>query len=94
MSYDPNQDPTKGYRSPITLVRKQEVVTPSDTVDLAPYARFIEVTVAGNIVYLPGENGDGDTITVTAATVGWKSSCLVRRVLATGTTATVIACRD
>jgi len=94
MPYDPNRDPTNGYTSPITLCRKQEVVTPADATDLQVYARFIEVTGAGNLVYLPVENDDADTVTVTGAPVGWRSSCAVRRVLSTGTSATVVACRD
>lgn len=94
MPYDPNKDPTNGFRTPLTLARKQAVITPSDSDDLDPNARFIECVAAGNIVYLPLENADGSNITITSAAVGWKSSCAVRRVLSTGTTATVVACND
>lgn len=67
------------------------VVTPSDSADLDPVAKAIQVVVAGNLVYVP-QNNDPTTgaITVTAAPVGFVPIHRVRRVKATGTTATVV----
>lgn len=94
MPFNPRLDPTNGARERLGLGRKARVVTPSDTDDLEPYARAIEVVTAGNLVFLPMENDDADTITVTAAPVGYRTSVAVRRVLATGTTAAVVTVDD
>lgn len=64
-------------------------ITPSDTADLTTYAKAIVVTVAGNLVILPVKNADGTTITFTGSAVGFIPPYRVRRVMATGTTASV-----
>jgi hypothetical protein len=94
MAYDKTKDPSagnpyisgrrKGARHPKGLT-----VTPSDTVDLASYAAGLVVITAGNIKYIPSQNADADTITVTAAPVGFIIPHQVRRVFATGTTGAV-----
>lgn len=62
-------------------------VTPSDTVDFTSYPKGIVVTAAGNLVVLPLKGADGTYITFTAAPVGLVVPFRVRRVQATGTTA-------
>lgn len=94
MAYDPSKDPTNGRRDFLGLGRKQRVVTPSDTVDLDPYARTIVALTAGDVVYLPAGNEDADTITAEGVTTGWTPMVAVRRVLATDTTATVATVDD
>lgn len=68
---------------------KSRPITPSDSVDLDPYAKAIVVTGFGNLVILPVENTDDTTITFTDAPVGFVPPFRVRRVYATGTSASV-----
>jgi hypothetical protein len=71
---------------------KSRNIVPSDTVDLTPgYAKAIVVTAAGNLVILPVGNTDNAAglVTFTAAPVGFIPPYRVRRVNATGTTASV-----
>ena len=89
MAYDKTKDPYEQSPETQFLGRKARVVTPSNTTDLDPYPNTVVVTAAGNLVVLPLENADGDTITFTAAPVGFYVPFRVRRVLATGTTASV-----
>lgn len=69
--------------------RAGAAITPSDTTDLATVAKAIVVTAEGNLVVLPVDNDDGDTITFTSAPVGFVPPYIVRRVYSTGTTASV-----
>jgi hypothetical protein len=64
-------------------------VATSDTVDFAAYPKAIVVTVAGNLVVLPLKAADDGAhlITFTAAAAGFIVPFRVRRVMATGTTA-------
>lgn len=95
MPYDRSKDPNATDRGmPLGFSKKGRVVTPSNGVDLDPYARAIVVVAAGDLVYLPSMNDDGDTVTVTDAPVGFNPPHQVRRVLATGTTATVVTVDD
>jgi hypothetical protein len=79
-------DVTRGLTS---FGRRSRPVTPSDTTDLSPYAKAIVALSSGNLVLLPVENADGVTVTFTSVPVGFVPPFEVRRVLATGTTATV-----
>lgn len=88
MPFDPTKDRSWRADSPGTSAR---AITPHDTNDLDPYAKAVCVTAAGNLVVLPAMNADGSTITFTAAPVGFVTPFRVRRVLATGTTASVCA---
>lgn len=90
MPYIAGKDPTNGVRSLVSPQWSQRVVSPSDTDDLDPYARIIEVVAEGNVVYIPAKNADDAPITVTGAPVGWRSPVMVRRVKSSGTTATVV----
>lgn len=90
MPYDPSKDPSAGkINSGASFGRKGAVITPHDSNDLAEYAKAIVVTAFGNLVVLPVENADGTTITFTGAPVGFVPPFQVRRVMATGTTASV-----
>jgi hypothetical protein len=90
MSYDKTKDPfgpsplDQGSQGLCTL---SQAITPNDTIDLAPYVRIVGV-VAGNVAILPARNADNDSFVVPIA-VGQVLPWLVRRVLATGTSATV-----
>ena len=69
--------------------KKGSMVVPSDANDLDPIAKGIQVVAAGNLVYVPAGNDPANAITVTDAPVGFVPIHQVRRVKATGTTATV-----
>lgn len=90
MSYDVNSDPKVGAIDEARFGRSARAVTPSDTVDLKPYARAIVVIATGNLVILPVENADASTVTFTGVPVGFVPPFKVRRVLSTGTTASVV----
>lgn len=90
MPYSATDDPhTDTMHGLMTLGRKGRAVVPSDATDIVPYAKAVVVTVAGNLVILPTQNADGQTITFTGAPVGFVPPYEVRRVYATGTTASV-----
>ena len=69
--------------------RRAAAVTPSDTVDLTAYAKALYVGAAGNVRVLTVGGEDADATTFANHPVGWLP-VQVRRVLATGTTATQI----
>lgn len=69
--------------------RRAAAVTPSDTVDLTTYAKALYVGAAGNVRVLTVGGEDADATTFANHPVGWLP-VQVRRVLATGTTATQI----
>ena len=69
--------------------RRAGAVTPSDTVDLTSYAKALYVGAAGNVRVLTVGGEDADAVTFANHPVGWLP-VQVRRVLATGTTATQI----
>lgn len=63
------------------------VVTPNDSTDIAHAVRAIRVATAGDLAVMWR---DGTTLTILAVQVGEILPIRVRRVLATGTTATGI----
>ena len=69
--------------------RRAAAVTPSDAVDLTTYAKALYVGAAGNVRVLTVGGEDADAVTFANHPVGWLP-VQVRRVLATGTTATQI----
>lgn len=91
MPYDRSKDPFTGFLTdaPHTFGFTGRVVTPSDVTDIEPYAKTVVVTVGGDLVILPAGNADADTIAFTGCPVGFIPPFRVRRVLATGTTASV-----
>ncbi len=92
MPYDASKDPhasTSTRVSSMTNGSRASIVTPSNDTDLASYAKAIVLLTAGNVAYLPAENADGVTLAFVDLPAGWVSPHRVRRVLVTGTTATV-----
>ncbi|MDQ0347856.1 spike base protein, RCAP_Rcc01079 family [Ancylobacter vacuolatus] len=75
--------------TPTSFPRRGRAITPSNTTDLPFPAKAVIVVVAGNVVVLPIENPDNEPITFTGCEMGFVVPYQVRRVLATGTTATV-----
>ena len=80
-------DRFEGYTSALTSPgTRHYVITPSDTTDLDPKPRGIRVLVSGDVA-IRDEKGVDITYPVTAGeTMGFRAV----RVLATGTTATVV----
>ncbi len=97
MAYDKSKDPNRTASNRAADARlerasrfaKGKAITPHDTNDLTVYAAGVVVTAAGNLKVLPSQNADADTVTFTAAPVGFIPPFQVRRVFATGTTASV-----
>lgn len=87
MAYNADKDRFKFHANESTLGAVGRVVAASDTADLDPYAKAIVVTAGGNLVIIPVQNDDAATITFTAVPAGFITPYRVRRVLATGTTA-------
>ena len=94
MPYDATKDTnqTNSMKTKDGVGARAVIVTPG-AADLDSYAKVVEVVTEGDLVYLPTMNADANTITVTAAPVGYRTPTNVRRVLA-GTTATVVAIYD
>lgn len=91
MPYDGGKDPYySGGESLYGQGRKMVAVTPSDDTDLATYAKGLLIKGAGNIEFLPAMNDDADTVVMTVTDNYLLVACVVRRVLATNTTATGI----
>jgi hypothetical protein len=94
MSYDLSQDPYAQRSTEISSqARGAAAISPSDTVDLAPYAKALMVTAAGTVGVLPITSyATGSTTAVALGNlpVGYIIPIQVARVFATGTTATVI----
>lgn len=87
-----NVSPSSG---PIT---KKLLITPSDTEDIMQsigdtrVPRCIEVATPGTVAYVPVENDEAEVFTDTIAAAPTIIPVAVRRVMETGTTATVRAC--
>lgn len=71
-------------------------VSKSDTVDFAAYPKAIVVTAAGDLVVLPLKAADDGAhlITFTGLSVGFIMPFRVRRVMSTGSTASVASIFD
>ncbi len=96
MSYDPTQDNSDAQRSTAVAsqARAAVAVSPSDTVDLTPYAKALYVGSAGDLVIIPVNNADDAPVTFANHPVGY-CPVQVRRVKATGTIASgIIALMD
>lgn len=89
MPYDPKNDPNAGLSSSMSFGRKGSVIVPNDASDLPTYAKAIVVLSPGDVAIIPVENADGATLTFTGLAAGQIVPFQVRRVLATGTTASV-----
>lgn len=65
------------------------LVTPSDLEDLEEVAKAVITATAGNLVIIPAGNADDQPLTFNDIPAGFLPPYRVRRVKATGTTATV-----
>lgn len=80
---------TTGFSSShLSSATQLAVVTPSDAVDLPQVAKSLWVGGAGNVSVIA--EGDTVPVTLTAAAAGTLIPLRVKRVRATGTTATAI----
>lgn len=92
MPYEPEKDPFRLARADEMIRPPCDAVsiTPSDSADLPRYVRALTCTGAGNASVIPsGAPDDSNPITIAIAAGQW-FPLEVRRVRATGTTATGI----
>lgn len=82
-------DPWNKSPNMSTFGRRGAEVEPSDTADLTNVAKAITVLTAGTLAFIPADNANDEIITYDEVTVGFIPPYLVRRVMETGTTATV-----
>lgn len=80
--------------TPMTYGRRGRLVTPSNTTDLPGPVKAVVVVGAGNVSVLPISNPDDEPIVFIGCEMGFIVPYQIRRVLATGTTATVWTCED
>jgi hypothetical protein len=70
---------------------KARAVTPSDTVDLNPApVKAVVCLTSGNISVIPTANADNAPVAFVGVNAGFVPPFQVRRVMATGTTCTVM----
>lgn len=91
MPYDSTKDPfkTAPERSDFGRSCRTENIK-SDTVDLSPYAKAVQVISEGTLKVLPAGNPDAKPVTFGTCPIGFITPFMVRRVYETGTTAGVI----
>jgi hypothetical protein len=89
MPYDSDHDPwAASLKEKNDFGRSARVIEPSDTVDFEPYAKLVVLT-EGTLVVIPIKNADGTPITFGSLPAGTLIPWACRRVLDTGTSATV-----
>jgi hypothetical protein len=74
----------------LTPNRTSVALTSSDTVDFASYPKTVTLLTAGTVVALPLKNAEGNFITFGTLLAGTTLPFRVRRINATGTTATFV----
>lgn len=94
-SYNPNSDPTTTFATTASSpARRAVLVTPSDTLDLAPYAKALRVyaSAAGSTLRVTpvGALDDLETVTLTLGAGTSIEPIAARRIWATGTTGTLV----
>lgn len=93
MAYNSAQDPyAQRSVSVASQARAAVAVSPSDTVDLAPYAKALYIGTSGDIAVIPVANyavGNTTPVVFSAVPVGW-FPVQVARVMNTNTTASNI----
>src|SRR5258705_5538437 len=94
-TYNIANDPYR-YGGELQVNKSSVAVVPSDTVDFASYPKNVTTLTAGNVVCLPLKNTDnaGGLVTLVSLVAGYSLPFRVRRVNATGTTATLTASFD
>lgn len=88
-------DMTKQTVDRLMFGHRSAAVTPNDTADLpgGPVKAIVLLT-EGNVSYLPPDNADNDPVSFAGMPAGFIPPHVVRRVLATGTTATIRTVED
>ena len=74
----------------MTDARQSYDIVPSDTVDISPQVSKIWVGGAGNISFVLAKDGDTEIVTVAVVVGQILEGLRIRRVMATGTTATLL----
>ncbi len=74
--------------------RKFVVITASDSADLTVFPKAITVIGAGTLAIVPVDNADDEILTYPSVPVGFTPPFIVRRVMNTGTSATVVGVDD
>jgi hypothetical protein len=92
-TYNPANDPYR-YGGEATINRTSVPVVPSDTIDFASYPKNVVVTVAGTVSALSLKGTDGTFTNFGSVVAGYTLPIRVRRVNATGTTASLVALND
>lgn len=94
MPYDASSDPYAQRSTGVnSYARGMSAIVPSDTVDLPTYAKALYIAAAGTISFIPIANyagGSSSPITLISQPAGTIIPVQVARVLATGTSATVM----
>lgn len=84
-AYNNAKDPF--YQSGVHVAKGMTPIVASDTNDLANYAIIYALT-AGTVAFVPVYGDDSNPISMTVP-VGWQSPCVCRRVMQTGTSASL-----
>ncbi|AZO29425.1 hypothetical protein [Mesorhizobium sp. M1B.F.Ca.ET.045.04.1.1] len=82
-------DPYNSTPNETNFGQRGAQITPNDGVDLETVSKGLVVLVSGTLVFIPADNEDDETLTYGTLPVGAIVPYFVRRVLDTGTTATV-----
>ncbi|TIW21456.1 MAG: hypothetical protein E5V63_29300 [Mesorhizobium sp.] len=82
-------DPWNATPNETNFGQRGAQITPNDDADLDTVSKGLVVLISGTLVFIPADNEDNETLTYGTLPVGAVVPYFVRRVLATGTTATV-----
>jgi hypothetical protein len=93
--YDNTKD-ANSRGAELSVNRSSVPVVTSDTVDFSSYPKAVTTLTAGTVVCLPLRNTDnaGGLVTLVSLVAGYTLPFRVRRINATGTTATLTASFD
>jgi hypothetical protein len=92
-TYDQTKDPYfQGGEA--TPCRTFVALTASDTVDFASYPKQVQLLTAGTVSVLPLKNADGTFAVYASLSAGFVFPYRIRRINATGTTATFVGLND
>lgn len=98
MPYDRSLEPPYVGEENATFGNRCKAITASDSVDAVDtsgrYFKYITAATAGNVSVLGYTNEDGDAPVVYTMSAGMIIPGRIRRVLSTGTTATVVGWSD
>ncbi|WP_161639193.1 spike base protein, RCAP_Rcc01079 family [Brevundimonas diminuta] len=93
MPYDPKKDPYAGQFAKLNTPAGRAInITPANA-DLPEYVKAVRCNGAGNLVFLPAKNEDGQTITL-AVLAGETVPVLTRRVLPASTASGIVGFLD